>query len=144
MVSEIPSEMLYMGCQPSFSFALSIFNVLTLMSPGLEIALYRVAQEALYNCWKHAEASRVTLSVRRDGNTVCLTVSDDGRGYRPSQSNEALHLGILSMRERLRPWGGRLTISNREEGGTIVVAEVMIGGNYGREQPAAAYSSTHS
>jgi signal transduction histidine kinase len=106
------------------------------LEPGLEIALYRVAQEALYNTLKHAQASQVTLKLERHDHTVQLTVIDNGRGYRPARPHHGatLHLGILGMKERLRPWDGTLVISAPDYGGTVVSAEVSLGGNNGRDE----------
>jgi signal transduction histidine kinase len=96
---------------------------------SLEIALYRVAQEALNNCLKHAQASQITVTVRRNRSRVSLLVVDDGRGYSRGQDTRSPHLrlGILGMREQLRPWRGQLAVENWPGGGTIVRAEVLIG-----------------
>jgi signal transduction histidine kinase len=98
------------------------------LDSNLEMALYRVAQEALNNCLKHAEASRVTVSVEREGGRVTLRVVDDGRGVNGAATTgavvDAQHLGILGMRERLRPWHGELTVEPGVEAGTMVSAYV--------------------
>ncbi len=104
------------------------------LEPDLEIALYRVAQEALNNCLKHARATQVTVSVCQSPGRVRLNVADDGHGIDPSHGSEPVppHLGILGMQERLRPWGGRLNVEGSPMGGTIVSAEVPLGGSNGR------------
>ncbi|MGQ9676973.1 MAG: GAF domain-containing sensor histidine kinase, partial [Chloroflexota bacterium] len=98
---------------------------------GLEVALYRVAQEALYNCLKHAKATKVKLTLRKDCERVQLIVEDDGQGYRPADGGERghVHLGILGMRERLRHWEGVLKVEASAAGGTVVLADVALGGN---------------
>lgn len=100
------------------------------LEPDLEIALYRVAQEALNNCLKHARATQVSVTLRQEPSRVWLRVVDDGRGLDPAAKREqdSLHLGILGMRERLRPWGGSLSLEGNPEGGTIVSAEIPLGG----------------
>lgn len=111
------------------------------LDEALEVALYRVAQEALYNCLKHARATKVTLVLRRDENRVELKVVDDGQGYRPDDDpRQHLHLGILGMRERLRPWGGSLSVEATVAGGTVVSAEISLGGENARQQGRAAYA----
>lgn len=94
----------------------------------LETALYRVAQEALNNCLKHAQATEVTVTLRRDDCNIRLQVADDGHGCgpRPGQGGARLSLGLFGMRERLRPWGGGVTMERRMPCGTVVSAEVVL------------------
>jgi signal transduction histidine kinase len=95
------------------------------LTPELEIALFRVAQEALANCLRHADAQHVTVHLQRENGNVRLQVHDDGIGYRVQPSADATAmLGILGMRERLRAWGGTVLIEALEPRGTRVVAEV--------------------
>jgi len=94
----------------------------------LETALFRVAQEALANCQKHARASQVTVVLEREARVVRLLISDDGRGPTdPEGREDCPSLGIIGMRERLRSLGGAVTVQGRPEGGTIVTAEVDLG-----------------
>jgi signal transduction histidine kinase len=109
-------------------------------SPGgrlpaeLELALYRIAQEALNNCLKHAEARRVSVTLWRAGGPIRLTVADDGKGFEETRrgGGAGAHLGILGMRERLRPWNGFVTVGAGPKGGTVVVAELTLEGGDGR------------
>lgn len=82
----------------------------------LETALYRVAQEALNNCLKHAEATRIAVTLRCEGRCLVLRVADDGRGYHPEAAagngGRSLQLGLVGMRERLRPWGGTVNVAS--------------------------------
>ena len=81
-------------------------------------ALFRVAQEALTNISKHAEAERVWITLKIKGNSVHLTIEDDGKGL---SSRGHAGLGIANMRERLASQGGQLRMrSSSSEGGTIV------------------------
>lgn len=107
---------------------------------GLEVALYRVAQEALYNCLKHARATKVVLTLRKDHERIQLAVVDDGQGYKPADGDEHghIHLGILGMRERLRHWEGTLKVEASVAGGTVVLADVGLGGEYAERQRSAA------
>jgi len=82
-------------------------------------ALFRVAQEALTNVSKHADADRVWITLRIKGKAVHLTIEDDGKGLR---SKAHSGLGIANMRERLAAQGGRLDIhSLTSDGGTQVI-----------------------
>ncbi len=88
-----------------------------------ELAVYRVAQEALTNAARHASASIVELSLAQSNGAIRLSVCDDGAGI----SAARLHNGgggLAGMRERALLIGGSLHIGLRQEGGTEVVLEV--------------------
>lgn len=95
------------------------------LEPALELALYRVAQEALTNCLKHAEATRVIVSLCWNESRLVLRVADDGRGYE-SAGGSGSGLGLLGMRERLRPWHGTVTVGGGPSGGTMVTAIIPL------------------
>src|SRR5436305_7269357 len=84
----------------------------TELQPDEEIAIYRIAQEALANVARHAEARSVEIDLRaqKDG-AVQLTVRDDGRGFEPERPTHGLGLG--GMAERARLVGGELTIESQ-------------------------------
>jgi two-component system sensor histidine kinase UhpB len=86
------------------------------LSPDIELVVYRVAEEALTNIGKHAQAQRVELSLTRQGDHVLLRITDDGVGL--GRSSE--RTGILSMRERAALVGGRLTVGPGADCGTVV------------------------
>lgn len=86
-------------------------------------ALYRIAQEALHNTVKHAEASQITLQLVTEAGEVRLTVTDNGRGFDPSGEFPG-HLGLQSMRERVARLGGTVEISSAPGAGTQVRAQV--------------------
>ncbi len=87
----------------------------------VQIALYRIAQEALNNAAKHAGASRCTVAVRWDSNTASLAVRDDGRGFDALRASQT-HLGLRIMRERAEAIGATLTVTSDLGRGTIVKA----------------------
>lgn len=103
----------------------------TRVDANLEVALYRVAQEALTNCVKHAHACYVRMTLQRDAHAIRLRIVDDGQGWNSivESADSALHLGLLGMRERLRPWGGTVWIGANPDGGTLVSADVRLRGN---------------
>lgn len=88
--------------------------------------LYRIAQEALHNTVKHANASKVDLVLSRTASVVNLEVRDDGIGFDPLGSFPG-HLGLRSMRERVSTLGGRLQIESAPGQGTYLLAQVPIG-----------------
>ncbi|HXU32434.1 MAG TPA: GAF domain-containing sensor histidine kinase, partial [Thermoanaerobaculia bacterium] len=99
---------------------------------GLEHRLFRVAQEALTNVAKHARVEEATLMLAQEGGRIELRVVDDGIGFdhraggRP-EPQAGGGLGIAGMRERMERHGGRLRLSSRPGGGTIVQAIVHLG-----------------
>jgi two-component system, NarL family, sensor histidine kinase DevS len=90
-----------------------------------ETALYRIAQEAFTNVLKHAAASRVTVTLDRNDDTVTLVVHDDGTGFELASVRDG-SLGLVGMRERVALLGGRLTIESSEGAGTMLKADVPI------------------
>jgi signal transduction histidine kinase len=89
-----------------------------------EEALYRIALEALNNILKHASATAVTVRVFAEGQSVCLEVADDGRGFAPQAVADKGGMGLVTMRERAERMGGRLTIQSAPGEGTEVRVEV--------------------
>jgi signal transduction histidine kinase len=94
----------------------------------MEGALFRVAQEAVANAARHANATGVTVGVEEKEGRVILTVQDDGRGFDPAAPAAGPdHWGLKNMRERARAVGGTLRIDSSPGGGTRVVAEAPRG-----------------
>jgi len=92
--------------------------------------LYRVAQEALVNVARHAQATEVAITVRKVPEGVCLEIADNGRSFdlaRMSRANGGKHLGLVGMRERLEMIGGSLWIQTTDRAGTTVRATVPLG-----------------
>ncbi|MFQ6102094.1 MAG: GAF domain-containing protein [Anaerolineae bacterium] len=95
----------------------------------IENALFRIAQEALTNVTKHAQATQATVTVEVDGETVRLVIADDGVGFDPARvarTDERQGWGLLTMTERAEAMGGHCTIESRPGQGTRVVVEVAI------------------
>ena len=89
------------------------------------VALFRVAQEALNNVAKHAQAREVQLSLDADKSYMTLTVADDGKGFDPSAAEaRATRLGMTTMQERVIAAGGSLEIESVIGKGTTLKARV--------------------
>ncbi len=82
-------------------------------------ALYRAAQEALTNARRHSRAARVSVTVTFDATGARLVVADDGRGFRPDES-DGTGFGLLGLRERAALVGGAVTVDSRPGAGTRV------------------------
>lgn len=92
------------------------------LDPTIELALYRVVQEALQNVAKHSGAREVQLSVHFRPDRVHLIIRDDGRGL-PVDPGQA-SLGLLSMRERVEAIGGTFTLRSGRGRGTRIAVDV--------------------
>jgi two-component system NarL family sensor kinase len=95
------------------------------LHPSTEIGLYRIAQEALTNIARHAEARNVTLRLSITGDAVELVVEDDGCGFDPTEAIEGHH-GMIGMSERAKLLGGQLRALSGPGEGTRI--EVVISG----------------
>jgi signal transduction histidine kinase len=102
--------------------------------PGaLSLALFRIMQEALQNIVKHSGARHAIVEISGRPDAVFLRIVDDGRGF-DVESGEGGGMGLVSMRERLEPFDGRLSINSASSHGTIVEVCVPMW----RTAPAAA------
>jgi signal transduction histidine kinase len=93
------------------------------LSAAVEVAAYRIAQEALTNVARHAEATTCTVYLAiEEAGALCVEVRDDGRGVPDSQENSSVRagVGLMSMRERATELGGSLVVEPLSGGGTRV------------------------
>ena len=91
------------------------------------LSLYRIAQEALHNVVKHARAGRAEVHLLRNGDSVELTVVDDGQGFDAARTRkESRGLGLMSMSERVRLAKGTLSVVTEPGKGTQVRVRVPI------------------
>jgi signal transduction histidine kinase len=89
--------------------------------PGpVEIAVYRIVQEALTNIVKHANAKSVAVSLQRERDHWILRIADDGIGIDLAKPQHSTGHGLLSMRERARALGGEFLIRGEAGHGTVV------------------------
>ncbi|QNP42201.1 sensor histidine kinase [Lysobacter terrestris] len=96
------------------------------LDADLQTLLFRVAQEALNNIAKHAEASSVLLRLVVRGGLIQLQVADDGRGCDPDAALHSGGSGLGGMRERLRLYEGRLELHSATGEGTRLRAVVPL------------------
>jgi signal transduction histidine kinase/ligand-binding sensor domain-containing protein len=86
----------------------------------VEEALFRIAQEALNNMLKHAQAHHVAVSLGQDEHSVTLEIADDGTGFDPTRALRSGGLGLRGMEERAAEIGARLEIESAAGSGTTV------------------------
>ena len=106
------------------------------LDPDIELALFRVAQEALSNIIKHASARRVTVVLVKHGDRVRLVVEDDGRGFDP-ELEVGSGLGLVGMRERIGQLGGEIHMESQPQKGTTLAVSVPL------ERPHASDPHPH-
>jgi two-component system NarL family sensor kinase len=95
------------------------------LPPQVEVALYRICQEALANVARHAEAGRVGVRLVATPEQVRLIVEDDGRGFGTSGMSGDHH-GLVGMNERAKMLGGSLDVSSSPDAGTRVEVTVPL------------------
>ena len=89
----------------------------------VQVAAYRICQEALNNVAKHAEASKVEIYeiyLEQEGAAIELRIRDDGQGFDPEQTTSG-HYGLSMMRERAEAVGALLTITSQPGHGTELI-----------------------
>jgi two-component system sensor histidine kinase UhpB len=91
------------------------------------LCLYRVTQEALRNVVSHSAATHADVRLQRVGDGAELTIADDGRGFEAGQSGRTGHgLGLISISERVRLLGGKVTIVTEPNKGTRMTVHVPV------------------
>jgi two-component system sensor kinase FixL len=93
-----------------------------LTNDTVALHLYRVAQEALKNAVKHADAKNILIHLDRSETHLCVSVQDDGKGFSPQKRSKGLRLHL--MRYRANALGGELKIEKRGRGGMDVTCKI--------------------
>ena len=88
-----------------------------ILPPNVQVAFYRVCQEALNNIAKHAKASQVQINLKREEDVIELSIHDDGKGFDTEQIYSG-HYGLGMMRERAEAAGALLTVTSQPGHGT--------------------------
>jgi signal transduction histidine kinase len=113
--------------QDALRVAFEVEGQVRRLGPETELALYRIAQEALHNAVRHAQASNIHIGLAFDDD-IALRVQDDGAGFVPPQRAsdlvEAGHYGLMGMHERAQLVGAHLVILSRPGAGTTIEAHV--------------------
>ena len=98
---------------------LDVQNHLKNLTPDIEQCVYRVAQEALTNAARHADAKTLRVTLQHDTSYLTLTVADDGRGFDPAQVNHVRY-GLTGLRERAEMIGASLQVKSSLKTGTTI------------------------
>ncbi len=101
----------------------------TRLAPRVENAIFRIAQEAITNIAKHAQASELTVKLKTTGTSFQLVIKDDGVGFDTTKSsdlNDEQGWGLLTMAERAEAVGGQCSIVSASGKGTMVIVDVPL------------------
>jgi PAS domain S-box-containing protein len=129
LIPALHSYMKEFAAQTGLAIRLATFSrgKIEQLDSAKRTVLYRVAQEALTNIARHAQASLVNVSIRKLQGVICLEVQDNGKsfdvqGALPTRRKKGL--GLLGMRERVEMVGGRFTVESSPGQGTTIRAEI--------------------
>jgi signal transduction histidine kinase len=93
---------------------------------AVKITVYRLLQESLTNCWRHAPGGSPQVDVQKSDRHVLVTITDHGAGFDPQSAAIAGRLGLAFMRERVRLLGGDFEIDSARGRGTIIRARLPL------------------
>ncbi|MCX5786935.1 MAG: PAS domain S-box protein, partial [Elusimicrobia bacterium] len=139
----MPSELVDLGLEPALRalcrefkgrtgipVALEIGRLPKVVAPELELALFRIAQEALNNIGKHSKATTVAVALSGERKEIALDVSDNGIGFTPGSHRPLTRrgIGLGSMRERAASVGGSVEVRSAPGAGTALAVRVPLSG----------------
>jgi len=98
----------------------------TRFDPDLSLCIFRVFQEGYTNVLRHARATKISISLRHISSekAVVLKIRDNGRGIRPEEVADPKSFGLIGMRERLRPYKGRMSLRGTPDKGTTLTISI--------------------
>jgi PAS domain S-box-containing protein len=116
---------------PHVQWDLALSSDLESLGEAVNITVYRIVQEALTNVIRHAEATRVQITVSREltgpsGEAIVVCVQDDGKGLAQAGTPETARLGLVGMRERVQALGGSFEIAGAPGQGVTVRAIIPL------------------
>ncbi|MGI9615698.1 MAG: sensor histidine kinase, partial [Acidimicrobiales bacterium] len=112
------------------------------LSPGLELAAFRIIQEALTNVVKHAgDSATATVTLHYQSNALTITIADTGQGPASNLADTGGGNGLIGMRERVDAYGGRITVGSRTGGGHEVRVALPVDDQVTRHQPPSSEGS---
>jgi signal transduction histidine kinase len=109
-------------------FSLELDNIDDVFPEELRINFYRIVQESVNNIVKHAQATEVSVKVKRTADQVLLTIRDNGKGFTPGtakSTSEKGGFGVTGMAERARLLGGEFTVHAAPGNGAVVSVRIQ-------------------
>jgi PAS domain S-box-containing protein len=137
LIPALHTFMKHFRAETGIRVSLSAFAEVDRLDGDKRTVLFRVAQEALTNVARHAQASQAEVKLEKRHGAVCLTITDDGKGFpteRVVRSQNGKRLGLLGMTERLEIVGGNFTVTSAPGKGTTVLARVPLSDHPSRRE----------
>jgi signal transduction histidine kinase len=109
---------------------LTAFAGVEQLNTAKRTVFFRIAQEALTNVARHAQASHAEVNIQKLPDCICMKIQDNGRSFRVQRvtdSRSGKHLGLLGMRERLEMVGGKFIVESSPGKGTTIQARIPFG-----------------
>lgn len=103
-----------------------VFNFQTTMEHTRQVVLYRIMQELVNNAIKHADAEQILVLLQQTGDTVFLTVEDDGKGFDVAAGSPLKGAGLANIQARVDFLGGKIDIQSETGTGTTILIECII------------------
>jgi signal transduction histidine kinase len=103
--------------------SITVPETIPVLPAAIEVAVYRIIQEAMTNVVKHAKANNCQI-ILNINNSFEITMVDDGQGFKPTRQSG---VGLISMRERTEEIGGNFKIQAGKKGGTLITARFPLG-----------------
>ena len=98
------------------------------MNKEQSTAVFRIFQETLTNVLRHAQATKVDITMHEQEGMFVLMIVDNGRGITDGEKSDKLSLGLLGMQERAHLVGGKVNVKGVKPNGTVVTVEVPTSG----------------
>ena len=108
------------------SCTLRVINESVALDDARTVALFRIVQESLTNIARHAQATRVEITVEQSGEDIVLKIHDDGKGFDPAINSSNKSFGLMGMRERAIALGGEVIIDSAPSQGTVIFVRIPI------------------
>lgn len=113
--------------QSDFFVTENIEDIDDLFDETNQLHIYRLVQESIANALKHAEATALTIEIKRNGDEVHLWIEDNGKGFPVfSQTDKKPSVGLRTIKERVRMLKGRLELQKGEQGGAVLSIHLPI------------------
>jgi signal transduction histidine kinase len=129
LIPALHTYMKHFRAETGIRVSLSAFAKVEQVKGDKRTVLYRVAQEALTNVARHAQASYVAVKVQENGGAICMKIIDNGKGFQEERvfhARKCKRLGLLGMRERLEMVGGNFSVTSVPGKGTTVFAQIPL------------------
>jgi len=112
--------------QTDLFFSMDIDTINSCFTESTSLNYYRLIQECLTNIVKHAKAKSVTVSIKREGNSIITLISDNGKGFDVNESKKKNSLGLKTIFERIRIMKGNLSIDSTLDLGTSFIFSIPV------------------